>query len=105
MNLNSFYDELVKMGGVLRRPRGLLTTRVHSLLHQLMTKRAATLADAPSMSSDPVPAEIRVNPSDASTRLPNLRGVDAVQSGQIGDISPPREYIDKYKYNRGYQKP
>ena len=91
MNLVSFLDELIKLGGAA-----------------CLTKRAdeVSTVDVPHGMTDgnPPPDSIKVHPHEASTRLP-LTGKtpSIVQSGHLGGQTQAKDPIDRYKYNRGYR--
>jgi hypothetical protein len=92
MNLVSFLDELVKLGGA-----------------HCVVKRAnlATSNDIPQgmVDDSPVPEHIEVRPADATTRLPLTGGqLSQVQVGALGDVTEAREPIDRDKFNRTYKE-
>lgn len=90
MNLNSFVDELVKLGSVPR-----------------FFKRSADMANADipggMMSGAPVPASIRVAPDEAGTRLIGNSQPSIVSSGSLGSVSEAAKPIDQEGYNRQYK--
>lgn len=92
MNLISFLDELVKLGGA-----------------RCVIKRAAEVntIDIPSgmIDDSPVPFHIEVRPHEAATRLPITGGqMSAVPSGHIGGVTQAKDPIDRDKYNRAYKE-
>ena len=95
MNLVSFVDELVTLGGV-----------------RCMWKRAADISEgvAPEglMRSDAPPPSIRTVPDETATRLPESAGVASqIQAGALGRSSGSKYPIDRERFNRpgrGYMR-
>lgn len=105
MNLDSFVDELIKVGAakaLVRAPaRG--ANLVHGTLRRLMSK-SADINTAPNVDPAPIPYSIKLNPVDASTRLPETASVrPAVVPGLLGTVEVPKRYIDDRKHNRAWE--
>lgn len=106
MNLNSFVDELMKIGApqAMLRPAKAGTSLVLGTLRRLMSKRAGSMGDVPFISADPVPFAQLVNPVDQATRLPAVAGkAGAIVPGTLGTIETPKQYIDEKKHNRAWE--
>ncbi|MFQ5352742.1 MAG: hypothetical protein ACE5D3_06685 [Candidatus Binatia bacterium] len=91
MNLISFLDELVKLGGV-----------------RCVIKRASDVntVDIPSgmVDDSPVPFHIDVWPHEAATRLPKTgKHLSSVPTGELGGVTQAKDPIDRDKYNRAYK--
>jgi hypothetical protein len=102
MNLVSFVDELVKLGA----GRQLLKRAYGGPNDGDGAGNDANTVDVPHgmMGADSPPPSDRVSPSEASTRLPLTYHLPStVQSGNQGDITEPKDPIDKHKYNRAYR--
>lgn len=91
MNLISFVDELVKLGGV-----------------RVIVKRAADISssEVPAGMMDPgqPPPSIRVAPDEAATRLLNTELPDAIQPGKLGPLASTINPIDRERFNHLYQE-
>jgi len=97
MNLVSFVDELVKIGGmrVLMKRAGEIdsTSNVNSVEPPMAI-----------MGGGPVPSSLRVVPERAATRLPHSEEFDSqIEAGSLGDVTGSREPIDQDKFNRWYR--
>lgn len=89
MNLISFVDELVKLGGV-----------------KTLIKRGSDVSSseipAGMMSSAAPPPSIRVAPDEAGTRLESTHLPTTVEVGQLGPLGDNRRPIDRERFNRPY---
>ena len=97
MNLASFVDELVKIGGL-----------------RALTKRAGEIDSTSNVNSvEPpmgimgggsVPASLRVVPERAATRLPHADDFESqIEAGSLGDVTGAKSPIDQDKFNRWYR--
>ena len=88
MNLHSFVDEVIKLGGVT-----------------VMVKRSASgsTEDIPAGlgGSGSVPESITTTPDEAATRLPATGHLPAaVEPGTLGKMTNSRAPIDRPRFNR-----
>ncbi len=94
MNLVSFVDELVKVGGL-------------TCLYKRADDAEVNTVDIPHgmMSHETMPERIIVNPAEVATRLPNLaRSGTAIPSGTLGGVTQSKWPIDREKFNRLYRR-
>jgi hypothetical protein len=95
MMLDSFVDEIVKLGGLR-----CLYKRADGMGGGSMNASAA-VAPSGLIGSGEVPWEKQVHPDDATTRLEGTaHKPSAVASGHLGEITPARASIDRDKFNR-----
>ncbi len=89
MNLISFVDELVKVGGV-----------------RCLAKRAMDIdgGDIPAGMMDPAPSppSMRVVPDEVATRVANAGLASNVPEGMLGSSSGTKRPIDRERFNRPY---
>ena len=96
MNLVSFVDELVKLGGVR-----VLSKRAM----EVDTSSNMNTSDPPAgmMGSGAVPASFRLVPDKADSRVGVVSSAPSqIVAGQLGQITSAKEPIDKNKYNRWF---
>ncbi|MBW2691025.1 MAG: hypothetical protein JRE57_00145 [Deltaproteobacteria bacterium] len=91
MNLISFLDELIKIGGVAGVVKQADDVSTVDIPHGMIDE-------------DPPPDSIKVYPHEASSRLPlTAKTPSAVQTGHLGDMTQAKDPIDRNKHNRGYR--
>lgn len=96
--MTSFLDELVKVGSF-----GALAKLAYGGGD---TSGDVNTVDIPHgmVGSEPMPEVDRVAPHQASTRLPDTGYLpSAVKPGVLGNVTPPKDPIDREKYNRAYR--
>lgn len=95
MNLISFVDELVKLGGarpLFRKFSAEGDTDAVEIPHGMMGDGAAPEAD-------------RVDPSESATRLPATSYLAPdLETGHLGKVTEPKQPIDKDRFNRAYRE-
>jgi hypothetical protein len=108
--LPSFIDELTKLGAAGSFQFGdlVLGTRaplnsIGVLVRRALTKRATDLS---TLHNEIAPTAIEVNPSDATTRLPDAgRAQSLIRPGALGAVTPSADPIDRERYNRAWNQP
>jgi hypothetical protein len=110
MNLDSFADELTKLaaagdfrlGDVILGRRAPLNS-IGVLVRRALTKRASGLGAA---HEEIAPPAMEVNPSDASTRLPDAAAAPSrFRPGVLGGVTPSTDPIDRERFNRAWNAP
>ena len=109
MMLDSFLDELVKVGALAQFARPLQSNSVGALVQrtlQKMMQKSADLAvaSAPNTNPDPVPPSIKVEPDRVEGRL--LQTTDTpgvVVPGQLGTVVGAKKPIDQAKFNHPWE--
>jgi hypothetical protein len=110
MNLQSFVDELTKLGAAdeFRLGDVLLGTRaplnsIGVLVRRALQKRASGLG---AFHEELAPSAPEVSPGDASTRLPDASAAPSqIRPGALGGVTPSADPIDRERFNRVWNSP
>ena len=94
MILDSFVDEIIKLGGL------------RCLYKQAygdggVTDPTTSMIPEGLVGSGEAPQADPHRPNEAASRLPNTGHLaSTVESGNLGDVTPPKDPVDKDKFNR-----
>jgi hypothetical protein len=110
MMLAGFVDELTKLGaagsfqlGDLVLGRRAPLNSIGVLVRRALIKRANDLS---TLHNEIAPTAIEVNPTDATTRLPDaVKTISLIRPGALGAVTPSADPIDRERHNRAWNSP
>ena len=105
-----FVDELTKLGATGAFELGDLVVgsraplnSIGVLVRRALTKRASDLSI---LHNEMAPTALEVNPTDATTRLPDAsKAPSLIRPGHLGAVTPSADPIDRERFNRAWNQP